>query len=177
MMGKQNFKACPKDVSKFKANRNRNWLNKAKQMKNWPNLKIQVVKPHPNLIKICEHDLMNMGNNPITLDWKNNVKKCPKISISTIRLSIFLNNSKSSHPIKKLRSYLESRHQNTSSYVVKSEKSIVDMLIVELRRCDQYTNTHEISFYTKKRVKRSSFMHRRVTLERFPRATRLPDHI
>ena len=148
MMGIQKSKACPRDVSKIKANRDRNKLNRAKQMKIWPNLRIQVGKPHPNLMKICEHDLMSIGNKPISLDWKNNVKKCPKTSILTIRLSIFLNNSKCRHPIKKLRSYLESRHQNTSSYVVKCQKSIVNMLIVDMRRCGKYKDTHKNFHYS-----------------------------
>ena len=91
-----------------------------------------------------------MRNKPITMDYKNNVKKWAKTSILTIKLSIFKNNSKSRHQIKKVRPYLESRHQNTSSYVVKNEKSIVNMLIVDMRRCEKYTNTHENSFHTSK---------------------------
>ena len=60
--------------------------------------------------------------------------------------------------MKNLKSYLESRHQNASVYVVKTQKSIVNMLIVDMRICDKYTNTHKISFYTKKALERSSFM-------------------
>ena len=105
-------------------------------------------KPHPNFMKIGEHDLMSMGNKPITLNLKNNVKKMSKTSISTIRLSIFTNNSKSRHPIKNLRAYLESGHQNTSSYVVKCQKSIVDMLIVDMRRCGKYKDTHKNFHYS-----------------------------
>ena len=105
-------------------------------------------KPHLNFMKIGEHDLMSMGNKPITLNLKDNVKKMSKTSISTIRLSIFTNNSKSRHPIKNLRSYLESRHQITSSYVVKCQKSIVDMLIVDMRRCEKYKESHKKIHYT-----------------------------
>ena len=149
MMGKSKFKVRPRDRSKIKGIRAKNKLNRAKQMKIWPNLRIQVGKPHPNLMKIGEHDLMSMGNKPITLDWKNNVKKWAKTSISTIRLSIFSNNSKSSHQNKKVRSYLESGHQNTSSYVVKSQKSIVNMLIVDMHKWEKYTHTHKIfSFHS-----------------------------
>ena len=43
---------------------------------------------------------------------------------------------------------MESRHQNTSSYVVKSQKSIVDMLIVDMRRCGKYKDTHKNFHYT-----------------------------
>ena len=90
-------------------------------------------KPHLNLMKICEHDLMSMGNKPITLDCKKYVKKCPKFSISTIRLSIFKNNSRLVHHIKNVKPYLESGHQNASAYVVKTQKLIVNMLIVDMR--------------------------------------------
>ena len=151
-MGKSKFKVWPRDVSKTKVIRAKNKLNGAKQMKNWPKLKIQVGEPHPNFMKIGELDLMSMGNKPITLNLKNNVKKMSKTSISTIWLSIFINNSRFRHPIKNLRAYLESRHQNTSSYVVKCQKSIVDMLIVDMRRYEKYTNTHKISFHTSNQV-------------------------
>ena len=40
--------------------------------------------------------------------------------------------------MKNLKSYLESRHQNASAYVVKTQKSFVDMLIVDMRRCEKY---------------------------------------
>ena len=148
MMGKSKFKVRPRDMSKIKGIRAKNKLNRVKQMKIWPNLRIQVGKTHPNLMKICEHDLMSMGNKPIALDCKNNVKKWAKTSISTIRLSIFKNNSKSRHQIKKPRSYLESRHQNAFAYVVKTQKSIVDMLIVDMRRCGKYKDTHKKIHYT-----------------------------
>ena len=141
MMGKSKFKVRPRDMSKIKVIRAKNKLNRAKQMKIWPNLRIQVGKPHPNLMKIGEHDLMSMGNKPITLDLKNHVKKMSKTSISTIWLSIFINNSRFRHQIKNLRPYLESGHQNTSSYVVKCQKSIVNMLIVDMHRCGKYKET------------------------------------
>ena len=67
-MGKPKFKVSPRDMSKIKVIRAKNKLNRAKQMEIYPNLRIQVGKPHPNFIKICEHDLMSMGNKPITLD-------------------------------------------------------------------------------------------------------------
>ena len=99
---------------------------------------------------------MSMGNKPITLNLKNNVKKMSKISISTIRLSIFTNNSRIRHPIKNLRSYLESGHQNTSSYVVKCQKSIVDMLIVDMRRCEKYKESHKKFITLNQALERSS---------------------
>ena len=171
MMGKQKFKISPRDMWKIKVIRAKNKLNRAKHMKIWPNLRIQVGKSHPNLMKICEHDLMSMGNKPITLDWKNNVKKWAKTSISTIKLSICSNNSKSMHQIKKPRSYLESGHQNTSSYVVKSQKSIFDM-----HKWEKYTNTHKNFISHKQARERSSCKHWRVPLESFPHVTRPSDH-
>ena len=42
-------------MSKIKVIRAKNKLNRAKQMKIWPNLRIQVGKPHPNLMKIGEY--------------------------------------------------------------------------------------------------------------------------
>ena len=143
-MGKPKIKVSPRDMSKIKVIRAKNKLNRAKQMKIWPKLEIQVGKPHPNFIKIGEHDLMSMGNKPITLKLKNIVKKMSKTSISTIRLSIFINNSKIRHQIKNLKSYLESRHQNAFAYVVKTQKSIVNMLIVDMRDWEKPTNTHKI---------------------------------
>ena len=148
MMGKSKFKVRPRDRSKIKGIRAKNKLNRAKHMEIWPNLRIQVGKPHPNLMKIGEHDLMSMGNKPITLDLKNHVKKMSKTPISTIWLSIFINNSRCRHQNKNLRPYLESRHQNTSSYVVKCQKSIVDMLIVDMRRCGKYKDTHKNFHYS-----------------------------
>ena len=107
-------------------------------------------------MKIGEHDLMSMGNKPITLNLKNNVKKMSKTSISTIRLSIFTNNSKSRHSIKNLKAYLESGHQNTSSYVVKCQKSIADMLIVDMRRCEKYKESHKKFITLNQALERSS---------------------
>ena len=36
--------------------------------------------------------------------------------------------------------------------MVKNEKSIVDMLIVDMRNWEKYTNAHKISFHTSKQV-------------------------
>ena len=155
-MGKLKIKVSPRDMSKIKVIIAKNKLNRAKHMKIWPNLRIQVGKPHPNLMKIGEHDLMSMGNKPITLDLKNNVKMMSKTSISTIWLSIFINNSRFRHQIKNLRPYLESGHQNTSSYVVKCQKSIVDMLIVDMRRCGKYKETLRKFHYSLEALERNS---------------------
>ena len=155
MMGKQKSKAYPRNLSKIKVIRAKNKLNRAKQMKIWPNLRIQVDKPHPNLMKNWEHDLMSMGNKPTTLYLKNYVKKRSKSSISTIRLSIFMNNSRLRHQIKNLRPYLESGHQNTSSYVVKCQKSIVNMLIVDMRRCGKYKETLRNFHYSLQALERA----------------------
>ena len=156
MMGKSKFKVRPRDVSKTKDIRAKNKLNGAKQMKIWPNLRTQVGKPCPNLMKIGEHDLISMGNKPITLDLKNNVKMMSKTSISTIWLSIFINNLRCRHQNKNLRPYLESGHQNTSSYVVKCQKSIVDMLIVDMHRCGKYKETLRNFHYSLQALERSS---------------------
>ena len=44
--------------------------------------------------------------------------------------------------MKKVNPYLESGHQDAHAYVVKSEKSIVDMLIVDMRNRVNQINLH-----------------------------------
>ena len=45
--------------------------------------------------------------------------------------------------MKNLKSYLELGHQNAFAYVVKTQKSIVNMLIVDMCNSVKATNTHE----------------------------------
>ena len=51
---------------------------------------------------------------------------------------------------------MELGHQNTSSYVVKCQKSIVDMLIVDMRRWEKYKELHKKLISLKQALERSS---------------------